>query len=221
MTILTFDIEAIPSDNPEVIAKIAERIKPPANYKKPETIKQWMDENYDNELKQAVAKTTLDGAYGKVACISWTHGGDEIKTAHTIYANEELAIRVFYEYISRNWVKEFCGHNIHGFDLPFLKHRSMVLGIKPPRILLNAMNIKPWNDCIQDTMLMWSSDKNKMIGLDTLCWILGIESNSEMDGSEVAETWFANPQKVIGKCENDVRKTKLVYERMTFSNSVF
>lgn len=221
MTILTFDIETIPSDNPQVITKLAERIKPPANYKKPETIKQWMDENYEQELKHAVAKTALDGAYGKVACISWTHSDTTMATAHTIYAKEEEAIRVFYDYISDNWVEIFCGHNIHGFDLPFLKHRSMILGIRPPAELLVAMRSNPWDGHVFDTMALWSGDKNKMIGLDTLCWILGIESNSEMDGSEVADTWFTNPQLVIDKCENDVRKTVEVYKRLTFSESVF
>lgn len=220
MTILTFDIETIPTENAEVISKLAERIKPPANYKKPETIKQWMDENYDNELKQAVAKTALDGAYGKVVCISWTHS-DTTSTAHTIYAKEEEAIKIFYDYIASNWVKEFCGHNIVGFDLPFLKHRSMILGIKPPPKLLNAMNASQFHESIQDTMLIWNRNRDKMIGLDTLCWILGIESNSDMDGSEVADTWFSNPQKVIDKCENDVRKTVEVYKRLTFSESVF
>lgn len=212
---IVFDIETTPTDNKEVITRLSNSIKPPANYKKPETIKQWMDENYDSTLKELVARTALDGAYGKVACIAF----DDTCTLSNM--DEYEAICHLYDYIDDHYHNVFCGHNIYGFDLPFLKHRSIILGITPPQQLMQAMNASQYDICIKDTMLMWSRDKNKMIGLDTLCWILGIETNSEIDGSEVCETWLSDPQKVIDKCINDVRKTKDVYNRLTFGNTVF
>ena len=59
--IITIDIETLPTENTEVIAKIGSTIKPPANYKKQDTIDQWMTENYEIELKNKVSKTALDG----------------------------------------------------------------------------------------------------------------------------------------------------------------
>src|SRR5574343_768291 len=63
----------------------------------------------------------------------------------------------------------FCGHNIAAFDLPFIKHRSIIHQVKPHPMLLKAMNAKPWDGCIADTMLMWSSDPHKRGSMDRLC----------------------------------------------------
>ena len=113
---------------------------------------------------------------------------------------------------------KFCGHNIHGFDLPFLKHRAIINGIKPPEKLLTAMNAKSWDSCIEDTMLMWSTDKQKMISLDRLCKVLGISGKGDFDGSMVANEWLnGSKQKVVDYCIQDVEKVSQVHRRLTFS----
>lgn len=218
---LFFDLETLPSDNPEVIKRIAATIKPPGNIKKSDSIKTWMDENYDAALKEAVAKTSLDGAYGRVACIAW-HDDESIH--QTIKIEDEIdVITSFYASIS-NIGKQlsFCGHNIVNFDLPFLLHRSMILGIKPPSSIMKAMRAKPWDDCIKDTMIMWTGSPSKYMKLDTLLWLFGIDhGHPEFDGSMVAETWETDPQKVIDYCAGDVRATYELYQKMTFGEKVF
>lgn len=218
---LTFDLETLPSDNPEVIKRIAATIKPPGNIKKSDSIKTWMDENYDAALKEAVAKTALDGAYGRVACISWRH--DNVGCIGTEAGeSEEDAIRDFYDWLILHGDDTFCGHNIANFDLPFLLHRSMILGIKPPSSIMKAMLAKPWDDCIKDTMIMWTGSPNKYMKLDTLLWLFGIDhEHPEFDGSMVAETWETDPQKVIDYCAGDVRATYELYQKMTFGEKVF
>ena len=218
---LTFDIETTGTKNEEVIKKLAESIRPPGSIKKQESIDKWMEENYDQALKDKIADTALSGMYGRVTCIAWIND-DDIVQSTSIYTNEIESINNFYAAIDTWGNDVFCGHNIHGFDLQFLKQRSIILGIKPPKSLWKAMNAKPWDDCIKDTMLMWSQDKNKMIGLDTLCWILGIDrGDTSITGSETAALWETGPQKVIDKCVNDVRKTVEVYNKLTFNDSVF
>ena len=71
-------------------------------------------------------------------------------------------------------------------------------------------------------MLMWSSDKNKMIKLETILWLFDIKHDSpDFDGSMVAETWQIDPQKVIDYCVADVKAEFELYNRMIFNHPVF
>jgi len=214
--ILTFDLETLPTNDPEIIEELAKGIKPPATHKKQETIDAWMIENKESALKELVAKTSFDGALGRIACIAWSIDDEPVFASGAEYTELE-AIKVFYDFINMECHDvTFCGHNLAGFDLPFLKHRSIIHGIKPPKSLLQAMNAKPWDSCIADTMLMWSSDSQKRASMDKLCKALGIQGKEGFDGSQVAETWPVDPQKVIEYCKDDVRRTRAIYKRINF-----
>lgn len=217
---LFFDIETLPTTDKKVIERIAASIKPPAKYTKKESIDTWMAENYEQELKKEIHKTGLNGAYGSVACIAWNDGDRVVSTLD--YFDEKDAITCFYENVESIGSDTFSGHNIAGFDLKFLKQRSMILGIKPPKNILKAMNAKPWDDCIKDIMLMWDLDKNKMASLDMMCWWFGVKHGMpDMDGSMVAETWPVDPQKVIDYCISDVKAEREIYYKMMFETPVF
>jgi len=215
--ILTFDLETLPTNDPAIIDELAKGIKPPATHKKQETIDAWMIENKESALKELVAKTSFDGALGRIACIAWSIDDRPVCVAGDEQSEIE-AIEEFYSYIESECDHGviFCGHNLAGFDLPFLKHRSIIHGIKPPKSLLQAMNAKPWDSCIADTMLMWSSDSQKRASMDKLCKALGIQGKEGFDGSMVAETWHVDPQKVIEYCKDDVRRTSAIYKRINF-----
>ncbi len=216
---LFFDIETLPTNDEQVIKRLADSIRPPGNIKKKESIDAWMEENYEQELKEKIKKTSLDAAYGRVACIAWDDG---FLTTSFKNMSEYEVISDFYESIENTGIETFSGHNIAGFDLKFLKQRSMILGIKPPANILKAMNAKPWDDCIKDTMLMWDSDKNKMMSLDTMCWLFGVKHDMpDFNGSMVADTWKTNPQKVIDYCIADVKAERELYYKMVFDNPVF
>jgi 3'-5' exonuclease len=212
---ITFDIETLPTNDAEVIAEFEKTIQPPANYSKPETIEKWMSENKASALAEKVAKTSFDGLYGRVACIAW--GDDQGIFASGADMSEGDAIQLFFDYVANQREVVFIGHNIAGFDLPFLKHRSIILGIKPPRSLLYAMNAKPWDTCIQDTMLLWSTDREKRVSMDKLCKAFGIQGKGDFDGSMVAAEWIKNPQRVIDYCKEDIARTMQIYNRMTFN----
>lgn len=215
---LFFDIETLPTTDKKVIELIAASIKPPAKYTKKESIDAWMAENYELELKEKIHATGMQAAYGSVACIAWANKDQTYCTNQAM--NEVENIKWFYDQVSEFDI--FSGHNIAGFDLKFLKQRSMILGIKPPKNILRAMNAKPWDDCIKDIMLMWDSDKNKMASLDMMCWWFGVKHGMpDMDGSMVAETWPVDPQKVIDYCICDVKAEREIYYKMMFETPVF
>lgn len=219
MNPLFIDLETLPSGNPDVIAKIKEGIKAPANYKDPELIKKYIEE----KTAEAAAKTGLDGAYGSIACIGWKYGDDCKIYTTTAYMTETEVIKDFYAAIENSTYKadSFCGHNLINFDLPFLRQRSMILGIKPPQILMDAFNAKPWENTVIDTMYMWTGSTSKYIKLDVLCWLFGVDGKDGFDGSMVADAWSKDPQLVLDYCASDVQRTYEVYKRMKFEDKVF
>lgn len=217
--IITFDLETLPTNDAEIIATLESTITAPGQYKKPESIAEWMRDNKAQVLKELVAKTSFDGLYGRIACIAWSDG-DGVFASDANHSERE-AIELFYSFIQSECAgldnPLFCGHNVVGFDLPFLKHRSIILGIKPPKAIMRAMSAKHWDEFIKDTMLMWSPEREKRTSMDKLCKAFGITGKEDFDGSMVADTWPTDPQKVINYCKDDVRRTIEIYKRLTFS----
>lgn len=225
MTILYFDIETLPTTDPEVIAELESTIKAPATYKKPESIAEWMKENKADALKELVAKTSFSGLYGRIACICYSF--DDGETYSVADDDEKTLLKNFYQHVSEVASIEthrgnipsmltVCGHNVVGFDLPFLKHRSIINMVKPTPQFLKAFDAKPWGSEVKDTMLMWSSDPHKRGSMDRLCKAFGFAGKGDFDGSMVADTWPVDPQKVIDYCKDDVERTRLMYKRLTF-----
>lgn len=228
--IITIDIETLPTNDAEIITSFADNIKAPATHKKPETIAAWMAENKEQAIADAVAKTSFDGLYGRIACICYAFDDGEV---NIVTGNEADMLKAFYTHVRAVTEVQspavidrtvfidtvICGHNIAGFDLPFLKHRSIILGVKPCAPILKAMNAKSWDSCIADTMLLWSSDREKRASMDKLCKAFGIPGKGDFDGSMVAATWPTDPQKVIDYCKDDVRRTRAMYKRLTWNDA--
>jgi hypothetical protein len=107
------------------------------------------------------------------------------------------------------------GHNIVGFDLPFIFQRC----------LANNIAVKPFIDLsefrvlgVYDTMrAWWLGDRRSRVGLDDIAWALGFESSktSEVEGSRVFDLYQAGRLAEIREYNlNDVRVTRKVYERI-------
>lgn len=210
-----FDIETLPTDNQSVIDEIAKSIKPPATHKKQETIDAWMAENKDSATKEAVHKTGLSGLHGRIACIGFAVNDEKcLCLGQSQEQSESEMIETFFDHIKDLSGCTFIGHNIAGFDLQFLKHRCIILGIKPPRNIRMAMNAKPWDECINDTMLMWSASSQDRVSQDKLAKALGLAGKTDMDGSMVADTWQTDPEKVLQYCIDDVEQNREIHRRL-------
>lgn len=232
---IVFDIETLPTIDADVIAefqaeadKEKESIKAPSNYKDEAKIAEYIaskQAEIDAGVADKVAKTSFNGLYGRIACISWSiDGGEPFATEAT--DSEQKAIERFYSAIVEATKRSrhdgeyavnasFIGHNVCGFDLPFLKHRSIILEIPPPAQIIKAFDDK-WGKEVKDTMLLWSSDPHKRGSMDRLCKAFGFPGKGDFDGSMVAETWPVDPQKVIDYCKDDVIRTWKMYQRITF-----
>ena len=66
--IITLDIETIPTARPDVIEHIKRKIAPPGNISKAETIAAWEETQRPIAEAEAIHKTGLKGAFGRVVC---------------------------------------------------------------------------------------------------------------------------------------------------------
>src|SRR5437588_12368980 len=110
---------------------------------------------------------------------------------------------------------ELVGHNIIGFDLPFIFQRCLANNIvAKPFVNLGEYNIR----AVFDTMSAWQlGDPRSRVSLDDLAWTLGLESSktADVEGSRVFDLYQAGKLLEIREYNlNDVRVTRKVYERM-------
>jgi len=112
---------------------------------------------------------------------------------------------------------ELVGHNIIGFDPPFIFQRCLVQGMQVrPFVNLSEFNVRG----VFDTMHRWWLGAKRNVSLDDLAWALGIESSktAEVQGSKVFDLYQANKLDVVREYNlNDVRLTRKIYERMVAS----
>ena len=114
--------------------------------------------------------------------------------------NEKQALQEFV-----NFMKDFdadcdelVGHNIIGFDLPFIFQRCLAHSIRcRPFVNLGEYNVRG----VFDTMHRWWLGAKRHVSLDDIAWALGIESSktAEVEGSKVFDLYQA------GKTRSDPR----------------
>ncbi|MFN2515636.1 MAG: ribonuclease H-like domain-containing protein [Pyrinomonadaceae bacterium] len=109
---------------------------------------------------------------------------------------------------------ELVGHNIIGFDLPFLFQRCLAHCISArPLVDLGEYRVRG----VFDTMHNWWLGAKRFVSLDDIAWALGIESSktATVEGSKVFDLYQAGKLAEIREYNlNDVRVTRKVYERM-------
>lgn len=69
-----------------------------------------------------------------------------------------------------------AGHNIAGFDIPFLVKRLIFHRISIPTLLIRCVEAKPWDQPVYDTIRVWKFGSSEFVSLDNMCNFLGIES---------------------------------------------
>jgi len=220
---LTLDIETLPTEDPAIIAEIAEGILPPGNMSKADTIAAWAVDKKPALIDEAVRKTAFDATYGSLCCIGWAFEDEPAQTVMTPALSERDTLQSLCAEVGRGTRQiesrlEIVGHNV-SWDLRFLLQRCIVNAVKPPHILMAAMTAKPWSESIRDTMLMWNPERERRISLDKLCKVLGVPtSKGDMDGSKVYDAYKAGEfDRIATYCKADVEVTRAVFRRLTFS----
>ena len=214
MNHIYLDIETIPCQSPEYLAEVRANITPPAQYKKPERIAQWIAENGDAAAAEIVAKTSFDPARGHICCIGWAIE-DEAPAYFDMSAIEDEAsvIECFFHNLPKLGQNRFIGHYISGFDMRFILCRAVVLGVRLPDPVTFPRDVKPWGDNIFDTMTAWAGARGTISQRD-LAAALGIEVHDDYDGSMVAKLW-ANGEhdKIASHCLSDVETVRAIHRK--------
>jgi hypothetical protein len=172
------------------------------------------DANIEREYERCV----FDGTFGRIVCIGLVILRDDRSPEETIAwygPNEKKILQEFWNRLGAVRPELIITHNGLGFDLPFLKKRSIINHVKPS-IDLNFAKFR--SKPVFDTMAEWSNwDVRSYAKLDVLARALGVETKSG-SGEQVAGMWDRGEWEAIANyCLQDVYVTYACYCRMTFN----
>lgn len=214
MNAIYLDIETIPCQSEAYRDEVRQSISAPGQYKNPDSIAKWLEENREAAAQEAIAKTSFDPARGHICTIGFAIGEGDVKVVHAeSVEGEGLVIETFFDALPALGMNRFIGHYITGFDLRFILCRAVVLGIKLPPKVSFPRDTKPWGDETFDTMTAWAGGRDK-ISMDALCHALGIDGKTGFDGSMVAEAWTNGEHaKIADYCRRDVEAVRAIHQR--------
>ncbi|MEY8204473.1 MAG: hypothetical protein RPR40_05285 [Bermanella sp.] len=189
---------------------------------KDDAIKLWV-ERLAEERAPAMAeekwrKTSFDGASGEIISVAWAVEGGEIKSISRHLGQPEAALLAdFFNALSLELGHKtpyFIGQYLAGFDLKFIFHRSVILGVKPLFDLPFNGRHKSDYFC---TQAAWAGYGGRM-SQDNMCKALGIEGKpGDIDGSQVWDFVRAGDvARVEEYNRDDVDKVRKIFNRLTF-----
>lgn len=163
--------------------------------------------------------------FGKIVCISagiiYEEAGEERLRITSFIGDEVEILESFFEKLRaffKGKPKQFCGHNIKEFDIPYICRRALIKGIKMPTVLAELQTKKPWEIPLLDTLQMWKfGDYKHYTSLDLIAAVLGIETpKSDISGGDVARVFYEenNIERIKTYCEKDVLTTAQVFRKL-------
>lgn len=235
--LIFLDIETIPGQQEYVMQVLLDeandrinKIQAPSNYKDATKIEEFCRQKREEILEDIDSKyrrTSFDGALGQIVAASMAVDDElPVQFFHEEWRDSEAKILddLFAEInavcATPGDYQVFVGHNVVAFDMRFLFHRAVLLGIKPPDVIPFAA--RPWDTSkIYDTMVSWAGVGGR-ISLDKLCRVMGIpgkgsEIGDEIDGSKVWDFVMAGRVRDVAEyCAGDVERVRQVYKRLTW-----
>ena len=167
------DIETVPSQDKAVVAALRDEmeaeilaIKAPGNYKDPTKIAEYVKaeaEKVRDGFQERYRKTALNGLRGEVLCVAWAlDDNDVVGMVRSLEAQEAPFLDDVFRRIKdarhtgSGLLERDCwvGHNCREFDLRFLYHRAVILGVNPGIRLPH--NARPGSGEVYDTMTEWA-----------------------------------------------------------------
>ncbi len=154
--------------------------------------------------------------FGKIICISAgviiQKNGERYYRVKSFHDDDEkkllLAFNDMLEKFTSNPGKKLCAHNGQEFDYPYIARRTLINGLRLPKIL-DVAGAKPWEvkDRLLDTLQMWKfGDYKNYTSLDLLCAVFNIPTpKDDIDGSQVARVYYqeGDLDRIIRYCEKD------------------
>ena len=104
---------------------------------------------------------------------------------------------------------QLCAHNGKEFDFPFIARRTLINGLKLPK-LLDIAGKKPWETNHLDTMDLWKfGDYKHYTSIKLLAALFDIPTpKDDIDGSQVAKVYWE---------EKDLERIKIYCQKDTLT----
>lgn len=175
------------------------------------------DEEQRRVEDEQYAKSAFDGTFSSIVCIGLLEFSDQLEPRGAVAwfgGNERELLRQFWTRLAQIKPMLFITHNGLGFDLPFIRKRSIIQQVKPS-MDINLAKFR--TDPVYDTMAVWSNwDTRGWVKLDVLARALNVETKSG-SGEQVATMWEKGQGLELARyCLQDTYVTYACYCRMNF-----
>ena len=203
-----FDLESAPLKTEQLLAQMP-AFKAAANLKDPAKI----EADIEEKKAKYIAQAALSPMSGRVIAVGIRHSH---QIQELIHGEDEKAVLEHACGSINRLISErirCVGFNIHGFDLPFLRFRAMVHGIKTP--LWTTYNGRSfWSSHFRDLLpeLVMGRDFAGY-NLNAVCKAMGLPGKTG-DGAFFYEQYKADKQKALDYLENDLKATEALGKRM-------
>lgn len=199
----------LPADQADAYVRAAV----PGNYKRPEKIAEWCDEN----RREVLGKRALDPLALELAAIAVAVNDGPV----TCWAGPDprKILRDFADWIWGSLGVGFAraatliGHNVQTFDLPNIRRQAARLGVGE---LLTWLPGERYDRRVHDTLSLWSAPGDRAwITLDELAAFLGLPARAT-NGADIAGLVDAGDWAgVATHCTADVELVRQVYARLS------
>ena len=162
-------------------------------------------------------KAGVMAEFAKIICISvgylFVVKGENHFRIKSFYGNDEKQlISDFNNLLNSEFSKnqhQLCAHNGKEFDFPFIARRTLINGLKLPK-LLDIAGKKPWEINHLDTMELWRfGDYKNYTSIKLLAALFDIPTpKDDIDGSQVAGVYYQ---------EKDLDRIKIYCQKDTLT----
>lgn len=193
----------------ELIGHLKPKFAAPGNFKDPLKIA----ENIAAQERKWVEDAALSPLTGRILVIGVKPFGKE----PIILEGDEITIlQQFWQMVGyASEFEQWYGHNIHGFDLPFIIKRSWLHSIPVP--LYSVMSGRYINDRrFIDTMVGFQCGdrQSQYVSLDTVAKFFGFPGKTEDLGSQFAEVYATDRPRAIAYHVRDLELVEGIAGRM-------
>jgi len=169
------------------------------------------------ETLAAWSRTALDDTAGRTLAIAYAIDEDPVDVvwvpAPDGRIDDDLEREAFDTFDTRLdgvqalWV----AHNGLGFDLPWLRHRGLIVGSR----IAQRVPSDRWGKGVYDTSKEWTGDARAKVSLNNLCRLLGVPGKGDITGEQAWLLAASNPARVRLYAAADVCRLRSVHRRMT------
>lgn len=201
---LCIDIETGPMPEGDMIGLVPD-FEAAKNLKDPEKIKA----NIEEKRKEWMDEAALKADRGQILVI----GLLTTDRVQFLEGSEKAVLEAAWENLKKHSLSQdtIVGHNIVGFDLPFMVRRSWRSGVRVPEFVVQDLGQYRQPRWVFDTMLAWTfNNKHERIGLDAFAKHLGVGAKNGK-GQNFAKLYAEQPDKALEYLANDLRLCRDIY----------